>query len=238
MIAQGKVDPASFESGHWLELDHLAGLFDASGRAVCEITELPLAPSAVILHVDADASPFAHPPRQHQVDEMLEGGQALALATDERAEGFSTIGVGDDVQAARIAGLDLDLDREADMAHQLFEDLLARGQCLGGRLGSLEIGPLGGKGPPRGLDLGGFGRAQRRCGSGTFTGRTIGPVAARSAILAAWSALPVGATIRPLRACRRRDAGCRSGVALGRRAFACSGSGAAIAERAVIPAWT
>src|SRR5690349_8958548 len=70
MLAEREVDPAPLEGRHRLELDHLAGLLDAGGRAVGEVAELALAAAAIVLDVDEDAGPLAHPTRQHQVDEV------------------------------------------------------------------------------------------------------------------------------------------------------------------------
>ena len=60
-------------------------------------------------------------------------------------EGFLLVAVGDDVEAARLAGLDLDADVEPEMEHQLLEDRLAGGEGLGRRFGGFQIGTLGGE---------------------------------------------------------------------------------------------
>ena len=160
MVAQREVDPAALEGGHRLQLEHLAGLDDARGGPVGELAQLALAPAAVVLDVDEDARPGAHLLGQHQVDEVLEGRQALALAADERPERLLLVAVGDDVEAARLAGLDLDADVEPEVAHQLLEDRLAGGEGLGRRLGGLEVGAFGGQRAASGGDLGGLGGGQ------------------------------------------------------------------------------
>ena len=198
-----EVDPAPLEGGHRLELEHLAGLDDARGGAIGELAELALAPAAVVLDVDEDAGPGAHLLGEHQVDQVLERGQALALAPDERAEGLLLVAVGDDVEPARLAGLDLDADVEAEVAHELLEDGLAGGERLGRCLGGLEVGAFGGERAARGGDLGGLGRGQ------------VGRAAAGRGAVAVVAAGPVVATRRAVvaRAGRRGAAGGRRGAA-------------------------
>ena len=76
-----------------------------------DLAELALAPAAVVLDVDEDAGPRAHLPREHQVHEVLQRRQALALAPDERAELLALVAVAEDVEPARLAGLDVDRGR-------------------------------------------------------------------------------------------------------------------------------
>ena len=64
---------------------------------------------------------------------MLKRGEPLALATDEGAEGFLLVAHRDDVEATGLTGLDLDLDGEPEVAHQLLKDRLACGERLGRR---------------------------------------------------------------------------------------------------------
>jgi hypothetical protein len=126
------MDPAALEGGHRLELKHLAGLDDAGRGPFGEVAQLALTPATVIFDVDEDTGPGPHLLREHQVHEVLERGQALALATDQGAEGFSLVAVADDVQAAGLAGLDLDADVEPEVDHELLEDRLqqpSRGAC-------------------------------------------------------------------------------------------------------------
>ena len=137
--------PATLERRHRLELEHLAGLDDACRRAVGEVAELALAAAAVVLDVDEDAGPAAHPAREHQVHEVLERREPLALAPDERAEGFLLVALADHVEAARLAGSTSTAHVEAEMAHELLEDLLAGREGLGRGLGGLEVGTLGGQ---------------------------------------------------------------------------------------------
>jgi hypothetical protein len=153
MIAQSNVDPAPFECRHWLELQHLAGLHDALCGAYRKITQLSLAATPIVLDVDQDPRPVAHAPRKHQVDEVLQGREAFALATDERAKRLAFLTRPDDVQPARLAGLDFYLDGEAKVRHQLLEDGLTRRECFGRRFGRLEIGAF---------------RCQRAASSGDF----------------------------------------------------------------------
>ena len=70
---------------------------------------------------------------------MLQGREALALATDERPQGFLLLAVTNHVEPARLAGLDLDTNVEPEVPHQLLEDLLAGLERLGRRLGCLEL---------------------------------------------------------------------------------------------------
>ena len=137
------MDPAPFKGRHRLQLEHLAGLLDPCRGPVREVAELALAPTPVVLHVDEDAGPLAHPPRQHQVDQVLERRQAFALSADERTERLMAVLVANDVEPARVARLDLDADVEAEVAHQLLEDLLAGLEGLGRGLGRFEIGAFG-----------------------------------------------------------------------------------------------
>src|SRR4051812_33547533 len=162
MIAKSEVDPAALERGHRLQLKHLAGLGHARGRALGELAELPLAATAVVLDVDQHAGPGAHLLRQHQVDEVLERGQPLALAADEGAQSVLLVAVADNVEAARLAGLDLHADVEAEETHELLEDVLARGENLGRGLGGLEICAFRRERAARGRDLGSFRCRQAR----------------------------------------------------------------------------
>ena len=66
------------------------------------------------------------------------------------------VGVADDVETARVAGVDVDPDVEPEMAHELLEDLPPGGERLGRRLGGLQIGPLGRDRSACSGDLGGF----------------------------------------------------------------------------------
>ena len=154
MIAQREVDPAPLEGWHRLELEHLAGFLDASRRPIGDVPKLALAPAAVVLDVDEDPCPFAHPPRQHQVDEVLQRREALALSPDESAECVVRVAVANDVEAARVARLDLDPNVKSEVPHQLLEDLATGGEGLRGCLGGLEIGSLCRNGTSRGGNLG------------------------------------------------------------------------------------
>src|SRR6185295_19113352 len=132
--------------------------------------------------------------RQHQVDEVLQRGQPLALASDQRPEGLAAVRIRHDVQAAGVAGLDLDADREADALHELLEDLLAGRKRLGRRLCSLEIRALGGERASGGLDLGGLRCAQVRRAAAAFARPAVAVIAAGRSILARGAVLawPVG----------------------------------------------
>ena len=110
-----------------------------------------LAATAVVLDVDEDAGPLADLLGQEQVDEVLEGGKALALAPDERPERLLLVAFTDDVEAVRLAGLDLDEDVEIELRHELLEDLLRRGHGLGRDLGGLWA--LDVRGDARGRDF-------------------------------------------------------------------------------------
>src|SRR5205085_7594389 len=125
VVAQRDVDPSALQGGHGLELEHLARLQDPPRGPGREVAELPLAAAAVVLDVDQDPRPAAHPPREHQVDEVLQGRKPLALAADERAQGVLLAAGADDVQPARVTGLDLHPDVEPEVPHELLEDLAA-----------------------------------------------------------------------------------------------------------------
>src|SRR5438093_616763 len=86
-----EVYPAPLEGGHRLELQHLARLDDALRGPVGDLAQLALPPAAIVLDVDEDPRPGPHLPRQHQVDEMLEGRKSLALAADGGPEPFAPL---------------------------------------------------------------------------------------------------------------------------------------------------
>jgi hypothetical protein len=123
MIAKRQMDPAPFESRHRLQLEHLVGLDDALGGAVGKISELLLATAAVVLDIHEDPRPFADALREQQVDEMLQGRETLALASDKGAQSFLFVSLPNNVQAVRLAGFDLDADIKAELGHELLEDL-------------------------------------------------------------------------------------------------------------------
>src|SRR5207245_7040624 len=124
MVAQGDVDPASLERRHRRELEHLARVGHALGGPRRDLAKLAFSAAPIVLDVDEDSSPAAHPPREHEVDQVLEGREPLALAADERAERLLLGSLAHDVEAARLAGLDLDANVEAEMTHELLEDCL------------------------------------------------------------------------------------------------------------------
>src|SRR5450756_1695835 len=97
---------------------------------------------------------------------MLEGGEPLPLATDERAKGLVLFVVGaDHIEAIRLAGLDVDGDREAQVLHQLLEESLPCVKCGRRRLGGLELLALSHE-RASGLDLVGLaGGDDRHAGS-------------------------------------------------------------------------
>src|SRR6188768_1337292 len=101
MIAEGEVDPAPLEGRHRLELEHLPGLHDPRRGTVGKLPQLAFPPAAVVLDVDEDPRPRSDLLGEHQVDQVLKGGQPLALAPDERAQGLLLVAVGDDVEPAR-----------------------------------------------------------------------------------------------------------------------------------------
>ena len=69
---------------------------------------MTLASATIVLDIDQDPCPGAHLLREHQVDEVLQRGEALALPPDERPESFLFVAVGDDIEPARLARLNLD----------------------------------------------------------------------------------------------------------------------------------
>ena len=184
---------------------------DALGGAGRELGELALAAAAVVLDVHEDAGPLPGPTREHEVDEVLERRQALALAADQRPEGLPVGAVADDVEPARLALADLDRHAlEAEVAHQRLEDLLARGQRLGRRLGRLELGALHGE------------RATGRRHRGDLGRRQLGAVgsAGAGAVVAAR-----GAVVTP----RAAVVAARRAVVTTRRAIAALGAGGLVA---------
>ena len=106
-IAQGEVDPAPLERGHRLQLEHHAALDDLVRGSSRDLAQLALAPTAVVLDVHEHAGPGAHAPGQHQVDQVLQRRQALALAADERAEGLPLFVVhAADIDLGGVSGAD------------------------------------------------------------------------------------------------------------------------------------
>src|SRR3989304_5827651 len=64
----------------------------------------PPPPRAVALDVDEAARPLPQLLREHQVEQMLKGREALAFAADERAEGLPLgLVCADDIEARRLA---------------------------------------------------------------------------------------------------------------------------------------
>jgi len=142
MITQREMDPAPLEGRHGLKLEHLAGLHDAFGGAVGKISELLLATAPVVLDINEDPRPFADAFREQQVDEMLQGRETFALASDEGAQSFLLVSLPNDVQAVRLASLDLDADIETELGHELLEDLFRSRHGLWryfSRLGTLGV---------------------------------------------------------------------------------------------------
>src|SRR4051794_13994576 len=203
VVAKRQVDPAPLEGGHRLQLEHLAGLDDALRGACGEVDQLPLASAAVVLDVDEDTCPLAGPPREHQVDEVLERREALALAADERPEGLAIGAVADHVEPAGLALADLDGHAlEAEVAHQRLEDLATRGQRLRRGLRRLELGALHGERPACGRDRGDLGRAQLGAAA---RGTVVLPGSGGAAVVATGPAigvLPPGSAAGPVVAAR------------------------------------
>ena len=142
MITQREMDPAPLEGRHGLKLEHLAGLHDAFGGAVGKISELLLATAPVVLDINEDPRPFADAFREQQVDEMLQGRETFSLASDEGAQSFLLVSLPNDVQAVRLASLDLDADIETELGHELLEDLFRSRHGLWryfSRLGTLGV---------------------------------------------------------------------------------------------------
>ena len=194
MIAQGEVDPAPLECRHGLELEHLARLDHARGGPLGEFAKLALATAPIVLDIDQDTGPGAHLLGEHQIDEVLERGQPLPLAPDERTERVAVVALGHDVEASRLARRDLDASVEAEVSHEGLEDPLTGGQRLGRGLGRFEIGTFRGDRAARGRNLGGLG-----CGQVSRWRAPRAVVAAGSSILtravvATWAAIgsPVG----------------------------------------------
>jgi hypothetical protein len=125
---------------------------------------------------------------------VLQRGESLALAADQGAERLLLVAVADHVQAARLAGVDLDADLEAQVSHELLEDGLAGGERLGRRLGSLELGAFGGKRPTGRRHLGLLGCGQA---GGTTIRARAGGVGARAAVAipATRAVVPAGALV-------------------------------------------
>ena len=142
MIAKRQMDPAPLEGRHGLKLEHLAGLHDALGGAVGKVSELLLATAAVVLDINKDPRPFADAFGEQQVDEMLQGRETFALASDEGAQSFLLVSFANDVQAVRLASLDLDVDIETKLGHELLEDIFRSRHGLRSdlsRLGTLGV---------------------------------------------------------------------------------------------------
>src|ERR1035437_5648860 len=152
MITKRQMDPAPFEGRHRLQLEHLVGLHDALGGAVGKISELVLATTSVVLDINEDPRPFADALREQQVDEMLQGGEAFAFTSDQGAQSLLLVSLPNNVQAVRLAGLDLHADIEPELRHELLKDLFRRRHGLWRDLG--RLGPLGVRSDPSRSDLG------------------------------------------------------------------------------------
>jgi hypothetical protein len=73
---------------------------------------------------------------------MLQGRETFALASDEGAQSFLLVSLPNDVQAVRLASLDLDADIETELGHELLEDLFRSRHGLWryfSRLGTLGV---------------------------------------------------------------------------------------------------
>ena len=105
-------------------------LRDPGGRALGDLAQLALAAAPVVLDVHEDAGPGAEPLREHQVDDVLEGREPLALPADQGAERLLLVALAGDVDPAGVARLDLDRDVEAEVLHQDVEDLLRGSERL------------------------------------------------------------------------------------------------------------
>jgi len=119
---------------------------------------------------------------------VLQGRQALALAPDQGAEGLTLLALTEDVEAARLAHLELYANAEAHVDEELLEDDLPGSEGLGRGLGGFELGPLGGDGAAGSADLGGLALAQVRATarrSATVEAPAAAVVAARPAVVAA-----------------------------------------------------
>src|SRR3954452_13189969 len=190
------MDPAPLERRHRLQLEHLAGLRDALGRTRRELGKLAFAPAAVVLHVHEDSRPLAGPAREHEVHEVLERGQPLALAPDERPEGLAVRTLADDVEPAGLTLANLHDDAlEAEVPHQRLEDLLAGRERLGRRFCRLELRALhreraARRRPPRKL-----GRRQLRAPLGAGLARAA-VVAARAAVVTPRTVVPARGAVR------------------------------------------
>src|SRR5664279_2134790 len=152
MITKRQMDPAPFEGRHRLQLEHLVGLHDALGGAIGKISELVLATASVVLDINEDPRPFADALREQQVDEMLQGREAFALASDQGAQSLLLVSLPNNVQAVRLAGLDLNADIEPELGHELLEDLFRRRHSLWRDLS--RFGPLGVRSDPSSSNLG------------------------------------------------------------------------------------
>ena len=177
VIAQREMDPATLESRHGLQLEHLPGLDDALRGAIGQISQLAFAPAPVVLDIDQDARPLADALRQQQIDEVLESGKPLALAPDQGSQGFLLVAFADHVQSVRFSGRDLDTDIEFELGHDLLEDFLGGGHGLGRDLGRLRAHRV--RGTASGGDLGEFLGCQAGLGasSALMPRATIGPAA-------------------------------------------------------------
>src|SRR5450759_4301769 len=152
MITKRQMDPAPFEGRHRLQLEHLVGLHDALGGAVGKISKLVLTTASVVLDINEDPRPFADALREQQIDEMLQGGEAFAFASDQGAQSLLLVSLPNNVQAVRLAGLDLNADIEPELGHELLEDLFCRRHSLWRDLS--RFGPLGVRSDPSSSNLG------------------------------------------------------------------------------------
>ena len=182
------MDPASLEGRHGLQLEHLASLDDPLGGPLGNLAKLALAAATVVLDVDEDARPGPHLAGEHEVHDVLEGAEPLALAPDKGTERLSLVALAGHVEAARLRGLDGNHDIEAHHPEELLEDELACGERLGRRLGGLELGALRGDGSTEGIDLGGLALGQITAATRSIVPRR--PVLTGWAIVAARPVVP------------------------------------------------
>jgi len=69
---------------------------------------------------------------------LLKGGEPLPLSSDQKApQRFLLVAFADHVEAIRLACGYLDSNVELELGHELLEDLLGRGHCLGRDLSRL-----------------------------------------------------------------------------------------------------
>src|SRR5688572_24106126 len=116
-LGQCHVDHPPLDGRHRLELDDLAGLDDALGGPVGDVAQLLLSAATVVLDIDRDPMMLPLAAADDEVHDVLQAGELLATAPDQRAEVVATHVEPGGVASAR----DLDGAGQVHQAQHLLE---------------------------------------------------------------------------------------------------------------------